>query len=71
MTWIIWDNPPSCLDAAYERRAVEQGLNSNPVFDENKQFDTGIKNMQIIKQVFRGDYNGINNSPPKIGFINE
>ena len=29
---------PSCLDAAYERQAVIQGLNKNPVFPENKKF---------------------------------
>jgi len=33
----IWGKKPSCLDAAYERRAIEQGMNSNPVFDENKR----------------------------------
>ena len=29
---------PSCLDAAYERQAILQGLNRNPVFPENKAF---------------------------------
>ena len=29
---------PSCLDAAYERHAILQGLNRNPVFPENKAF---------------------------------
>jgi hypothetical protein len=28
--------PPSCLDAAYERKAMWERMNSNPVFDENK-----------------------------------
>lgn len=27
--------PPSCLDSTYERRAIDQGMNSNPVFPEN------------------------------------
>lgn len=26
---------PSCLDSAYERLAIDQGMNSNPVFPEN------------------------------------
>ena len=31
-----WSTEPSCLDSAYERRAIEQGLNEYPVFEENK-----------------------------------
>ena len=30
-----WSTEPSCLDSAYERRAIEQGLNEYPVFEEN------------------------------------
>ena len=26
----------SCLDSAYERKAIDERLNFNPVFDENK-----------------------------------
>jgi hypothetical protein len=29
---------PSCLDAAYERMALEQGWRFPPVFPENKEF---------------------------------
>lgn len=28
----------SCLDSAYERRAIDQGLVLNPVFPENIQY---------------------------------
>lgn len=38
--------PPSCLDAAYERRAVEQGLERNPVFPENIEYLNELKNGQ-------------------------
>lgn len=31
----LWRKPPSCLDAAYERKAIEQGLVVQPVFKEN------------------------------------
>lgn len=27
--------PPSCLDSAYERRAIDRGLVTQPVYDEN------------------------------------
>jgi hypothetical protein len=30
--------PPSCLDSAYERRAIDQGLVTKPVFPENKEY---------------------------------
>lgn len=30
-----WDKPPSCLDSAMERKAIEDGWNVNPVFTEN------------------------------------
>jgi hypothetical protein len=32
----IFRNKPSCLDAAYERKAMQDGMNSSPVFEENK-----------------------------------
>ena len=28
----------TCLDSAYERKAINEGLNNNPVFDENKEY---------------------------------
>ncbi len=30
--------PPSCLDSAYERRAIDRGLVKQPVFDENMNY---------------------------------
>lgn len=33
-------NPPSCLDSANERRAIDQGLVVNQVFPENKEYLT-------------------------------
>lgn len=27
---------PSCLDSAYERLAIDQGMNTTPVFPENE-----------------------------------
>lgn len=30
-----WSEPPSCLDAAYERRAIDQGFNIENPFPEN------------------------------------
>ena len=32
----IFKKPPSCIDSAYERKAVIEGLNKNPVFPENQ-----------------------------------
>lgn len=29
---------PSCLDSAYERLAIDQGMNNSPVFPENKEY---------------------------------
>ncbi len=34
----LWEPRPSCLDSAYERRAVAEGLNDAPVFPENIAF---------------------------------
>lgn len=33
----LWSTQPSCLDSAYEREAIEQGLanGNDPVFPEN------------------------------------
>lgn len=31
----LWRKPPSCLDAAYERQAVEQGYKGEVTFPEN------------------------------------
>ena len=31
----LWREPPSCLDAAMERKAMEEGLMAQPVFPEN------------------------------------
>lgn len=31
--------PPSCLDSAYERKAMEHGLVKDPVFKENRMCD--------------------------------
>lgn len=28
----------SCLDSAYERKAIDDGMNHNPVFPENKEY---------------------------------
>ena len=28
----------SCLDSAYERKAIDDGMNNNPVFPENKKY---------------------------------
>ncbi len=39
-----WVPKPTCLDAAYERRAVFEGLNLDPVFPENKLFLTELRN---------------------------
>jgi hypothetical protein len=33
----IFKKKPQSLDAAYERRAMMQGLVTNPLFDENKE----------------------------------
>ena len=33
---IDFDEPPSCLDSAYEREAVKKGLLKTPVFPENQ-----------------------------------
>ena len=30
-----WDNQPNCMEAAYERKAIEEGLVTAPVFDCN------------------------------------
>lgn len=30
--------PPSCLDSAYERKAIDEGMNSTPVFPENVEY---------------------------------
>jgi hypothetical protein len=32
----IFKKKPSCLDSAYERKAMEEGMCSEPVFKENK-----------------------------------
>ena len=39
---------PKCqsLDSAYERRAMQEGLVTKPVFDENKEWDE--KRMDVI-----------------------
>lgn len=29
---------PSCLDSAYERLAIDQGMNNTPVFPENIEY---------------------------------
>lgn len=31
----LWRRPPSCLDAAFERKAVEEGMTKQVVFPEN------------------------------------
>ena len=37
---MLWLNPPSCLDAAYERKAIEDGWDiPNPAFPENVRTD--------------------------------
>lgn len=33
---INFNEPSSCLDSAYERKAMEEGLVKNPVFPENQ-----------------------------------
>lgn len=38
---------PSCLDSAYERLAIDQGMNNTPVFPENKLYLQKIKNDKI------------------------
>lgn len=35
---LIIPPPPSCLDSAYERKAIDQGLVTKPVFPENKEY---------------------------------
>lgn len=35
-----FNSEPSCLDAAYERLAMQQGLVTNPVFPENQREDS-------------------------------
>jgi hypothetical protein len=38
-----WRNPPSCLDAAYERKAIEDGWHiPNPAFPENVRTETRV-----------------------------
>jgi hypothetical protein len=39
-----FDNKPSCLDAAYERLAMSQGLVDKPVFPENQGQPSPVKN---------------------------
>jgi len=36
----------SCLDAAYERKAIDDGMNDNPVFPENIEY-LRIKNDRL------------------------
>lgn len=44
----------TCLDSAYERQAIAQGLNDNPVFQENidwlneRKFDQTVTNGEAI-----------------------
>ena len=33
----IFKKKPNCLDSAYERLAMKQGLNNSPVFPENQK----------------------------------
>ena len=44
----VEQDEPKCqsLDAAYERRAMQEGLVTEPVFDENKEWNE--KRMDII-----------------------
>jgi hypothetical protein len=47
--------PPSCLDAAYERYAIDQGLNYNPVFPENKEYMKTYNTPESLKKL--AEYN--------------
>lgn len=60
---------PKSLDAAYERRAMEQGLVKNPVFSENKDY----KDHNVQKQAenptpdyYNKQYRGIKLDPYRI-----
>lgn len=44
-----WKTEPSCLDAAYERRAVEDGMNNNPVFPENDAKNIIKRKLELSK----------------------
>ncbi len=38
----------TCLDSAYERKAMQEGLVNNPMFDENKEWNE--KRIDVIGQ---------------------
>lgn len=40
---VKFDKPPSCLDSAYERKALMQGFSFKPVFPENQVAKTACK----------------------------
>jgi hypothetical protein len=46
----IFKKKPQSLDAAYERRAMMQGLVTNPLFDENKELwsEEDEKRMDVV-----------------------
>ena len=48
-----WKTEASCLDSAYERMAITQGLNVTPVFKENQvseqQFQTEVMDEQKMQ----------------------
>ena len=52
---------PSCLDAAFERKAIDQGLEKNPVFPENKLYLQSLYNDEKSKSLSRHKTNGSTN----------
>lgn len=46
----IFKRKPQSLDAAYERRAMMQGLVTKPLFDENKEVWPDEKRIDVIGQ---------------------
>jgi hypothetical protein len=55
---MITKTTPKTLDAVYERRAMEQGMNSTPVFKENKKFTPHPYQCQDCNDIIQSTHSG-------------